>query len=381
MGKIILLIKNTLKVTFRRKGSIFIYLLLPMAGVLLSTLIYSGAGHQAVRIGIVDRDGSSISGDTMEMIEGMKGYIVQSVEEDSLKELLVNGRLDAAVIIPEGYGEGIYSHEAEKIEIVSIKGRDTTAWIENYINLHTRNLMDLSLASKGDGEAFERMYQKYRESNLKLTEIKQEDRQTGKNMTVTSLGFLIMFVMLGAGMTSQLILNDKRNRTYFRICSAPVSPWQYITANTLTSLSLVSLQNILILFAMKYLFRIETYVPIPVMFIILTFFGVAATGISLLITACSGSSYMASTIGTLVMTPTCMLGGCYWPVELMPEFMRKLSYFVPQRWTLEAVQKLQAGRDYGDILLNMAILAAFAAAMFILAAYRLGRKDTTQRFI
>jgi len=357
----------------RRKGSVFVYLVLPIAGLLLTMLIYSGVQSGPVGIGIIDRDGSALSSDTLEALKSLKGYTVSEVDEKDIKSSLLDGKLGAVVVIPEGYGMEIVAHQAPKVEIISIRGQDVTAWIQSYLNLHTRNLLDLSAASKGNQEAFDKLYTEYKSNRLPVSEVKLEDQQTGKMMTVTSMGFLIMFIMLGAGMTSHFILSEKVTRTFYRICSAPVRPGEYIAANTLASLLIVSVQNILVLLLMKYLFKIETFVPGPILFLILFCFGIAATAISLLVTTFSVSPYMASTLNTLILTPTCMLGGCYWQVDLMPEFMQKLSYFVPQRWALEAIEKMQVYGDIRIILLNLLILLAFAAAMFLTAIWQLRR--------
>lgn len=373
MRNILLLIGNMLRIILRRKGSIFVYFVLPIAGVLLSMLIYSGIGSGSVGIGFVDKDGSALSADTFEVLKSLKGYAVSEIDEEDIKIKLLDKKLDAVVVIPEGYEEGLIRQQVQNIKIISIRGQDVTAWIQNFLNLHTRNLLDLSIASNGDREAFERLVEEYKSNSLPLKEVKLEDQQTGKRMTVTSMGFLIMFIMLGAGMTSHFILSEKASRTFYRICSAPVRPGEYITANTLTGLLIVSMQNILVLLLMKYLFRINTFVPGPLMFLILTCFGITAIGISLLVTTFSSSLYMATTLNTLVLSPTCMLGGCYWPVSLMPEFMQKISYFVPQRWALEAIEKMQVYGDIRIILLNLLILLAFAAAMFLTAIWQLRR--------
>jgi ABC-2 type transport system permease protein len=80
---------------------------------------------------------------------------------------------------------------------------------------------------------------------LQVREIKLEDRSANKNITLQSLGFLIMFVMLGAGLTSHFILNEKKDRTYHRILSGPVNARQYVTANIFTSLAIVALQIVI----------------------------------------------------------------------------------------------------------------------------------------
>jgi ABC-2 type transport system permease protein len=117
------------------------------------------------------------------------------------------------------------------------------------------------------------------------------------------------------------------------------------------------------------------------LFVILLLFGFVSIGIGLVITAFSSSSYIAGTLSTLIMTPTCMLGGCFWDITLMPEFMQKLGRFVPQWWAVNAIQNMQNGHGPADIVINLLILAGFAAALFLVATYKFSKDDNVWKFI
>jgi ABC-2 type transport system permease protein len=76
-----------------------------------------------------------------------------------------------------------------------------------------------------------------------------------------------------------------------------------------------------------------------------------------------------------------MLGGCFWDISIMPEFMQKIGYFVPQRWALNAIYLLQTGGGQNDILMDLLILAAFAAALVLTAVFKFSRSNNVQRFV
>lgn len=381
MRNLLLLVLNTLKVTFRRKGNIIVYLFLPVVGLLLSIVIYSGAGSSDLRVGIVDMDNSRLSADFASALSSSNGYSMTSLSENDINASLLDRKQDAVIVVPKGFEKGVFESKPIKVELIAIKGQDTTVWLQNYSNLYVRNLVDMVTASAGGRSVFESIYSSYRANPLKVTAVELKDEKNSKLATVSSLGFLIMFIMLGAGLTSQFILNEKRSRTYYRICSAPVSPTSYIAANAATSLAIVVFQVILVQLLMKYAFRIETFVPDMLLFLILFMFGLVAVSISLVVTAFSNSSYMASTLSTLIITPTCMLGGCFWPVDFMGETMRKIAFFVPQRWALDAIQKLQSGSNLEGIAMNLVILLAFTAALLLVATYRFARTGNMQKFV
>ncbi len=381
MKNVGILILNTLKVTFRRKGNLIIYLLLPILGVILAVVIYSGAGSARVNIAVADKDAGRLSVDFTNDLKERDSFKIYEVKESDIRNGLLDRKYDAAIVIPEGFEQGVHAGNIPEIEVISLKGQESTAWIVSFINLNSQNLASLYAASDGDKSAFDKLYDNYRKGSLKIKVEELDDVKTSQNVTVTSMGFLIMFVMLGSSFTSQFILNEKRTRTYYRICSAPVSFREYIAANTLTSLIIISIQILVIQLVMKYIFQLETFVPDGSMFVILFLFGMVATGLNMLITALSSSSYMASTVSTLVLTPTCMLGGCFWSVELMPEIMQKIAFFMPQWWTLDAIKKMQVGGGFDTIGMHLVILLAFAAALLLGAIYRFSRTNGVQKFV
>jgi len=383
----LILMVNTLKITFRKKGNIIIYLILPLIGILFSLALYSAEDPSQINIGLIDQDKSLLSADLAAGLKATGGYNLSFIGEEEINDHLVNQILDAVIIVPPGYENSISSLISDtassplKIKIISLKGQETTVFLEQYVNLYTGNLRDLALTSAGNHSAFRKIYDQYMDNALQVREIKLEDRSANKNITLQSLGFLIMFVMLGAGLTSHFILNEKKDRTYHRILSGPVNARQYVTANIFTSLAIVALQIVIIQLALKYLFKIQTFVPDLLLFNILLLFGLVAIAIGLITTAFTSSSYMAGTLSTLILTPSCMLGGCFWPVAMMPGYMQKISYLMPQWWALNAIQKMQSGEALNAIQLNIIILLAFASALFLIAVYKFSLESNVKKFI
>jgi ABC-2 type transport system permease protein len=377
----LLLILNNLKVTFRKKGNIVVYVFLPLTGVLISLLMYGDTSVAKLDIGFVDHDGKVLAAELKDEFGAVEGFTVSDVSEEEISDKLLSFELDAAVVVPENYTDSIYSGNAADIEIFSLKGQETTVWIEQVINTYTSSMLRLSDAAGGDQAAFDRMLGQVKEGTIELKLETVEDRAIGKSMTVTSVGFLILFLMLGTGFTSGIILKEKRIRTYHRICSAPVSARQYLLANSITSMLISIVQIVILLVVMRFAIRIDTGVNDVYMFFILLVFAMVSVGLGLIITAFASTSYMAGTMSTLIITPTCMLGGCYWDIRLMPEFMQKIGFFVPQRWVIDAIMKMQTGSDFADIYLNLLVLAAFALTLTLAAVYKFSRANNVQKFI
>jgi len=66
------------------------------------------------------------------------------------------------------------------------------------------------------------------------------------------------------------------------------------------------------------------------------------------------------------------LGGALVPVFLLPRWMEWLSPFTPQYWAITVFQDvISRGASLADVILNVGVLLAFAAALFGAALPRL----------
>jgi len=62
------------------------------------------------------------------------------------------------------------------------------------------------------------------------------------------------------------------------------------------------------------------------------------------------------------------LGGCWWPIEIVPPGVRTAAMVSPAYWAMDALHKLRFFQgDFGDILPNLGVLLALAAALTVVA--------------
>ena len=106
--------------------------------------------------------------------------------------------------------------------------------------------------------------------------------------------------------------------------------------------------------------------------LLVTVFALVGTGVGMLLGAVLGNAEQATSIGPPVGIALGLLGGCMWPLAIVPEPMRVVGHLVPQAWAMDAFIALIA-KDAGlaGITRQLAVLAAFAAALLVLATWRL----------
>jgi len=376
-----LLTLNTLRILLRKKGNIIVFFILPIVGMLVSIAAYNNTGSTPVRIGVINNDRSILAADFVQSINVEQSLNINFITEEEKESGISSGKLDCVMVIPKGFTDGIYNNQLKQVEIISIKGAAATAWIQNYTNIYLRNLQDISEAAGGNQTTFETLYNNLKQDTLSLQVKKVADQTQNKGMTTQMVGFLLMFMLIGAGNTAEMILKEKRARTYYRICAAPVRARTYIFGNIMANLSLVIVQIAITLFFMIKVFKVQIYLPVAQLFLILALFGLVAIGLGVLIVSFSNDSKQAGTLQNMIITPSCMLAGCFWPVEIMPKTLQRMADFLPQKWAIGAIQKLQMGAGFDQVIINVLIIMAFAFTFFLIAAYRLGRNDHIETFV
>ncbi|WP_274650563.1 ABC transporter permease [Paenibacillus humicola] len=381
MNNLIWLIRKTLLNTFRIRKNVFAYIGMPLMGVVLSFILYGHNQQSMLRLGIASSDGSdAITRDAAAFVTGLQPVKVTALNEAELRKDIAAGSLDAGLVFDKGFGESVRAGRPAGIQIMSVKGAQVTAYIKSMLNEYIANVAAIGSAAGTDDAAFKKLYDGYRDGGFKVAAERLADTSSEKNTSYQSIGFLITFMLFSAFNLTDLILKEKENRTYFRLLSSPVSAKMYVLANVIVSLAVMLIQIAITLFVMKYVFHLASGIPLVKTGTMLLMFGLTAVGLSLMIVALSKSSTSASALMNLIVTPTCLLSGCFFPMSIMPASVQKIAEFLPQHWLLDSFVKLQEGSGLGGLSLNLAILAAFAAAFALIAVYKFSRSNDTRVF-
>lgn len=373
---------RTLLMTFRKRSTLILYFGLPIAGIVATFLLYGSVGTTELRVGVVNEDsGQRIAEDTVGFVKNLDHVSIVHVSRNELKEQLAANKLDSGLIIDSGFSESVLSGSPDHIAIESVKGAQVTGYMKSMLRGYIDNVAAMGKIAGGDGTKFQQIYDQYRSSAFKLTSESVNDTSLAKQMSYQSIGFLLLFMLNSAASLAELMLKHRENRTYYRILSSPINAKTYVLANIAVNAVVMLAQIVIALFFMKVVFHMDPGISVFEMFALLAIFAVVSISLSLVIIAFSKSSGMAGALQNLIIVPTCLLSGCFFPLSIMPETLRRVSDFLPQSWVLQSIEKLQEGATFGSIGFHLSILLAFAVVFFLIATYKFGRNNDTRNFV
>lgn len=180
-------------------------------------------------------------------------------------------------------------------------------------------------------------------------------------------GYTVMFVFFIIGMVRSAIRQERFNGTFRRLLSLPVNRSDLLTGKLLAA-GLIGFGQVLLLFgAGALLFHLKLGND-PLTFLLLTAALLfAATSIGL----AAATTRLKSGAMTAPLILSALLGGCVFPLDLMPPSLRTLSYLVPHRWALTGYQNLIVrGLGLQEVLPQIAVLLGFGLVFFVIAIRR-----------
>ena len=182
---------------------------------------------------------------------------------------------------------------------------------------------------------------------------------------------LVLFVFINALASGAAIIESRKLGMYERMAAGPVRRRDIVVGETLTYLGIALLQSVLIVGIGGIVFGVSWGSP-PAAIALVLVWALVGTGAGVLSGTLFRTPEQASSIGPPLGIAAGMLGGCMWPLEIVPPVMRTIGHALPHAWAVEAWTILLSRHGgIGDIALQLSVLAGFAAVLLTIATVRL----------
>jgi ABC-2 type transport system permease protein len=182
-----------------------------------------------------------------------------------------------------------------------------------------------------------------------------------------------MFFITGA---AGAMLEEKETGTWNRLVACPVRNYSIIGGFTFGSLIQGWIQVGLLVIFSRFVFNINWGNSILGICLLFTCFLLAVIGLGIALSSFVKTKAQLSILSPLVVMPTCLIAGCMWPREVMPDFMQSISNFMPQTWLIKGMTDLVArGSEISAVFIPCAVLMVFAVVFFITGLTILGYRN------
>ena len=363
--------KETLHIR-RDPRSLFLAIGLPI----ILVLIFSYAINYDIRhspIGVLDQDKSVLSRELISRTRSNEYFDLRVLLDDYAQAdgLLKTGAVRLIIVIPVDFAKNVDRGADSAVQLLVDGANNNTAlitlgYVSGLMQKFIADIFSERLAGQGGlhpagvpmVEARTRVWYN---PELKTT-----------NFIVPGLFAVVMMVMT-AMLTSLTVAREWENGTMEQLISSPVRGSEIIVGKLIPYFGLGMVQVLLIVLTGTIVFRVPLRGNLFALFTVCAIFLLCGLGIGMLVSIVTKNQQLAYTVAILTtMLPAFLLSGFISPIASMPKIIQIVTYIVPARYFLTALRGIfLKGYGFGQIWTEIAILAAFAALVFIAALKRL----------
>ena len=368
------MIRKEFRQVFRDPHTLGILLLVPMLLLILFGYAISMDVDNIV-VGVLDYDRSPESrrvGELFRVLDIFSPGESPDSPEDA-EEALMDGRLDAVLIIPPGFGRDLAGGRVPSVQLL-IDGSNVlvASTAQGYIEAM---FFDLSLRLDSEWRIPEAPGKHsfvppiiFRPRTWFNPELRS---------TVFLIPGLVAFIMVITAVlsTALSVVREKEKGTMEMLDASPLSSSTLIIGKTIPFMVISMVETLFILLAGRLLFGVEIQGSSALLIGVSFLFLLSCLGIGLLISTAVDTQQSAFLLATLVIVlPTLILSGFIYPIRNMPPAVQAVTYLIPARYFITAERALIIrGAGVGSIWPQALILGVFSFVTLGVSSLRLGR--------
>lgn len=421
---IVALIRNDIRLYLSDRRAMVVGILVPILIAAFFGYVFGGLGSKKAAgklpVAVVDEDQSAVSGAIVQQLQLDSMLRVQSLARAAAEEQVRKGALDAAVILPKGFGEQsvralfagqdkpaiellvdpskatstqvvqglLAQHAMQEISREAFGGATGTRTMDEFLgrlgepaageSADTTELRDLlrsarrwndrNAAGPSTGNAGAGLSIPYTVSSRALT---SRNDIPYNGYAHSFAGMSVQFILF-AGIDAGVMLLLLRSRgTWQRIRSAPLHKSRFLFARAVATM-LISLFMLSAIYAVAMLVfgvRIDGslagFIAIAIAFCLLN----ACFG--LMLATLGKSAPTARGLATMAVLLLVMLGGAWVPSFVFPGWLQELSRLSPARWAVDGFDGMTwRGLPFEAAILPTGVLLGSALLFLAIAVWR-----------
>lgn len=172
-------------------------------------------------------------------------------------------------------------------------------------------------------------------------------------------GWAIMFLMFTITAAATSLFDEKKTGIMIRLLSTPATRTDILWSKYITFVLIGIVQLIALFIAGSIMFNIQIFDYFLNLLIVIIVSSMVCTSFGMFLSSFCKTSGQATGLGTFLILTMSAIGGAWFPVSLMPEYIRFFSKLTTVYWSMEAfLDVLWRRLELIEILPNILILLA-----------------------
>ncbi len=405
---------NDLRVTFRERGVWLNVALIPIILVVLIALANGGffvGGESASRqrVDVIDSDNTALSARFLADLRALDANLVLCPQDndeadfcgvgddtltlETMQQRVVDGVTLAIIEIPAGFEAGAQAGQPVSIIYRSNDNPTQPSAFAQTVNAAIQRIGGAVVAGQlggavasdagalpadADAGAFQQGAVERAGTLLQAPPVTVTFQLSGETVPDASTtdplrggmrqsvpGMGTMYVMFTGLAGTVLLLTERKQWTLQRLITIPVRRWQVLGGKILARFIMCMIQYAIV-FAVGVAFGANFGSSPLGLIIMMVTFALCTTALALLLATFMRSAEQAAFATTFVVLTLAPLGGAWWPLDIVPEWMRIAGHISPVAWAMDGFAAvIFRGGGVADVLLPAAVLLGASLVLFV----------------
>jgi ABC-2 type transport system permease protein len=383
--KALIMAGSALRRLARDRLALFFLVLLPIVIIAIIGITFGDAASERLPVGIADEGAGPLGDELRAALAASPALDPRGYDDtDALGKAVRRGVVSAGVVLPAGYDQALRAGRAAEVTFVVDQTRPAPAPVRSAVSAvvarQAAEVKAARFAADNAGIPFGTALARARALGALPEQVRVEATTIGGREDALPTGFnytapanLVLFVFITSLAGAAGLIEARRLGVTRRMLATPTTASTILVGEALSRFAVALLQGMIIFVVGWLVFGVDWGDPPAALLLVVTF-ALVGTGVGMLLGSVLRNAEQATSIGPPVGIALGMLGGCMWPLAIVPQPMRVVGHLFPQAWAMDAFIALIAkGEGIGGIARQLAVLAAFAVALLALATWRLRR--------
>ncbi|MGG3915087.1 ABC transporter permease [Rossellomorea vietnamensis] len=297
-------------------------------------------------------------------------------KESDLRDAIEDGKVDAGLVIPDGWKDGILSGEVLPIKLFKDPGKDIQYSILSTITeSFTNRVTTVSAATRTVGQELSSavpvsnqnidLSATMKDLSEELTTIanskdgvitQKDGKEPLSGMQYYAAAMGVMFILFNTTIGAKTILQERNTDTLARLMTSPIRHSSIMGGKFLGTLSFTILQFTVFVITTGLLFGVDWGSNGWQLLLLGLAYSVTVSGLAMLLAGFLSDEKTADSIGGIGVQVLALLGGSMIPMASFPDALQKFASIAPNKWALGGFLDIMNGTSWDSLVLPVTIL-------------------------
>jgi ABC-2 type transport system permease protein len=348
--------KIGVKRALRDRLALFFIFLFPLIFLFVFGGIFGKSSSVSFRVALINQSNSSFAHDYVSQASQNKLFKIDKEADtlDKAKEKMNRGQLDATIVLPADFGAEQNGPPGGEAKVYYTQNNEQAG-----------QTLDSVLQ-----EQFKGINSQFVKTEVPFSVKSEQTNDKSLSSFDYIFSGLLGFSIIGLGIFGPVNVFPelKKQGVLRRLHTTPLKVWQYFLANVLSQ-TITGLLSIGLMFAVAIaFFHLDVVGNILELLLYIILGIVMIFGIGLAIGGWASNERQAAPLSNIVVFPMMFLSGTFFPRFLMPEWLQRVSDFLPLTPVIDGVRLIATeGKHLVDLGPQLGLIVGWTVIIYLIA--------------